>query len=192
MIFRGAVAAVVGKPALDALTKQASPLDRSRWNAVTIELSTRRLHVAEATLFRWSICRDVVVIRMVPAPGSWGTELGARPKPGVSGISAGDLRQDVRRALRQSKTLLEAAEILRNEPVPHGKDRPNPPDGSWMNGRSVFREEDSCESSDAIDRYQYRLDQVETHIGADTRLHVDLCAGRAKGNDGRTLAGRMH
>ena len=116
----------------------------------------------------------------------------ARPKPGVSGISAGDLRQDLRRALRQSKTLLEAAEILRNEPMPHGKDRPNPPDGSWMNGRSVLREEDSCESSDVIDRHQYRLDQVETHIGADTRLHVDLCAGRAKGNDGRTLAGRMH
>jgi len=129
VIVGGAVAAVVvGKRVVDARTRQASHSDRSRWNSVTVDLSPDE--IAPGGVYPQPLVDlgDVVDIRMIPAPGSWGTELGARPKPGVPGISAGDLRQDVRRALRQSKTLLEAGEILRDQPMPHGK-RPSTPTG---------------------------------------------------------------
>jgi hypothetical protein len=129
VIVGGAVAAVVvGKRVVDARTRQASHSDRSRWNSVTVDLSPDE--IAPGGVYPQPLVDlgDVVDIRMIPAPGSWGTELGARPKPEVPGISAGDLRQDVRRALRQSKTLLEAGEILRDQPMPHGK-RPSTPTG---------------------------------------------------------------
>jgi hypothetical protein len=129
MILGGAVAAaVVGKRALDARTKQAPHSDGSRWNFVTVDLSPEEIASDRRYPQPLADLGDLVEIRVIPAPGSWGTELGARPKPGVAGISAGDLRQDVRRALRQSKTLLEAGEILRKEPMPHGK-RPATPAG---------------------------------------------------------------
>lgn len=127
IIIGGAfAAAVVGKRALDARTKQASHSDRSRWNAVTVDLSPDEIAPGGSYPQPLADLGDVVDIRMIPAPGRWGTELGARPKPGVSGISARGLRQDVRRTLRQSKTLLETGEILRNEPMPHGKRPPTP------------------------------------------------------------------
>jgi hypothetical protein len=129
MIVAGAAAAaVVGKRALDARTNQASRVDSLRWNSVTVDLAPDE--IAPDGIYPQPLVDlgDVVEIRVVPAPGSWGTELGARPKPGVPDTSAGDLRQDVRRALRQSKTLLETGEILRNEPMPHGK-RPSTPAG---------------------------------------------------------------
>jgi len=129
LIFGGAAAAaVVGKRALDARTKKSSHPDGSRWHSVTVDLSPDEIAPDGAYPQPLADLGDVVDIRMTPASGSWGTELSARPKPGLSGTSAGDLRQDVRRALRQSKMLLEAGEILRDEPMPHGK-RPSTPTG---------------------------------------------------------------
>ncbi|GAB3535002.1 hypothetical protein GCM10027403_11900 [Arthrobacter tecti] len=133
MIFGGAVAAaaVVGKRALDARSKRASHSDKPRWNSVTVDLSPEEIAPGGSYPDPLADLGDAVDIRMIPGPGSWGTELGARPKAGASRTSAANLKQDVRRALRQSKTLLEAGEILQDEPKPHGK-RPATPTGKLV------------------------------------------------------------
>ncbi|SDD30664.1 hypothetical protein [Streptomyces prasinopilosus] len=74
-------------------------------------------------------------VRVAPAPGDRGTELAARfkePTPAVSTsvparLAGRDPRQDLRRALREAKALLEAGEVLRPDappttrPTPGGK-----------------------------------------------------------------------
>lgn len=126
-----AAAAVAGKRALAGRTKQAPNSDGSRWNFVTVNLAPDEVAPGGAYPQPLVDLGDAVDVRVVPAPGSWGTELGARLKTGVPDKSASSLRQDVRRALRQSKTLLEAGEILRDEPMPHGK-RPSTPTGKLV------------------------------------------------------------
>jgi hypothetical protein len=131
MLVGGAVAAaaaVVGKRALDARTKPVQQPDSSRWNTVTVDLSPEQIAPDGRYPQPLAELGDAIEIRMVPASGTWGTELGARPNPAVPGSRSEDIRQDVRRALRQSKTLLEAGEILLDEPMPHGK-RPSTPTG---------------------------------------------------------------
>lgn len=74
-------------------------------------------------------------VRVRPAPGDRGTELAARFKEPVTAVSASvparlagqDPRQELRRALRDAKALLEAGEVLRPDappttrPTPGGK-----------------------------------------------------------------------
>ncbi len=63
----------------------------------------------------------VTVTTRPPADPGKGTELVVTVnRPGKA--SAGDVRS----ALRQAKQLLETGEILRNDPVPHGRRRPTP------------------------------------------------------------------
>lgn len=133
VIFGGAVAAaaVVGKRAVDAQTKRTSHSDKPRWNSVTVDLSPEEIAPGGSYPQPLADLGDTVEMRMIPGSGTWGTELGARPKAGASRTSAGKLKQDLRRALRQSKTLLETGEILRDEPKPHGK-RPSTPTGKLV------------------------------------------------------------
>jgi hypothetical protein len=112
-------------------TKKASHSDGSRWNSVKVDSSPDEIVPGGAYPQPLADLGDVIEIRMTPASGSWGTELSARPKPGRPGTSAGDLRQDLRRALRQLKMLLEAGEILRDQPVPYGQ-RPSTPTGRFV------------------------------------------------------------
>ncbi|GGR06738.1 hypothetical protein [Streptomyces pilosus] len=78
---------------------------------------------------------DRIDVRIRPAPGDRGTELGARfrePVPAESTsvparLAGRDPRQELRRALRDAKSLLEAGEVLRPDappttrPTPGGK-----------------------------------------------------------------------
>ncbi len=78
---------------------------------------------------------DRIDVRIRPAPGDRGTELGARFKEPVpaestsvpSRLAGQDPRQELRRALRDAKSLLEAGEVLRPDappttrPTPGGK-----------------------------------------------------------------------
>ncbi|MFJ9041789.1 hypothetical protein ACIRF8_35125 [Streptomyces sp. NPDC102406] len=78
---------------------------------------------------------DRIDVRITPAPGDRGTELAARFKESVAAASTSmparlagqDPRQELRRALRDAKSLLEAGEVLRPDappttrPTPGGK-----------------------------------------------------------------------
>jgi hypothetical protein len=79
---------------------------------------------------------DSVDVRTKEAPGGRGTELSARPLSAPPATAVGSLarratgadpRQDVRRALRETKQLLEVGEIMRQEPQPEGHRRSTPP-----------------------------------------------------------------
>ncbi|MCU0154131.1 hypothetical protein N8H10_15265 [Curtobacterium flaccumfaciens pv. poinsettiae] len=58
-----------------------------------------------------------------PAPGDRGTELRARFRGG-----APDARGRLRAALREAKQLIEVGEVLRVDPVPHGRRKATPTD----------------------------------------------------------------
>ncbi|GAA5211281.1 hypothetical protein [Streptomyces thinghirensis] len=71
-------------------------------------------------------------VRIRPAPGDRGTELAARFKEPVPAASASvparlagqDPRQELRRALRDAKSLLEAGEVLRPDAPPTTRSTP--------------------------------------------------------------------
>jgi hypothetical protein len=101
------------------------------WEMVTINCAPQRL--ASRADLPEPIARlgDAVDIKISPAPGDRGTELGARlrePQTGITGMAAriigDDPRRTVRRALREAKSLIETGEVMRRDwPPTH---RPTP------------------------------------------------------------------
>ena len=75
---------------------------------------------------------DSVELRMQPAPGDRGTELGARLREAdpsgfrgaIARVHGDDPRQPVRAALRKAKQLIEVGEVLVLEPISHGTRKP--------------------------------------------------------------------
>jgi hypothetical protein len=118
-LFRRLQQAVGGNP--------AAPVDadpRSRWHKVTVNrgpeevLPDGRLPTPLARL------GEAIEVRVDPAPGGKGTELAARVRDAAK--AGDDLRPQVRSALREAKQLIEAGEVLRVDPVPHGHRPPTP------------------------------------------------------------------
>jgi hypothetical protein len=69
---------------------------------------------------------DRIDVRVRPAPGGKGTELGVRLRDRPSGSALGrlngsDPQADLRSALRRAKQLIEVGEVLAVDPAPHGK-----------------------------------------------------------------------
>ncbi|SFK53866.1 hypothetical protein [Geodermatophilus ruber] len=100
----------------------------SRWLVVTVyreraEIDTGNL---PAPLAEYG---DEIEVLVREAADAKGTELGARlrtpPPSGISGAAAkvrgDDPRAKLRSALRRAKQLLEVGEVLKVDPVPHGK-----------------------------------------------------------------------
>jgi hypothetical protein len=94
--------------------------DENRWLLVTVNRPFDELDQASppAPLAELG---DRVELRVQPAGGDKGTELGARLRdPGPSNAAARlagqDPRQEVRRALRAAKSLLETGDVLQPEP----------------------------------------------------------------------------
>jgi hypothetical protein len=65
---------------------------------------------------------DRIEVRVTPAPGDKGSELAAR----FNGRATQDDIGELRSALRRAKQVLEVGEVLRVDPVPHGKRKPTP------------------------------------------------------------------
>ncbi|WP_028645143.1 hypothetical protein [Nocardioides sp. URHA0020] len=75
---------------------------------------------------------DRIEVRVRPAAGDKGTELGARlrDQPPAAGaprrLSGNDAHSELRSALRQAKQVIEVGEVLAVDPAPHGKRTPTP------------------------------------------------------------------
>jgi hypothetical protein len=71
---------------------------------------------------------DEAEVRIRPAPADKGTEISARPRGSAGGlqarISGEDSRQKVRKALRETKQILETGEVLSPDWPPTTKDTP--------------------------------------------------------------------
>ena len=108
-----------------------------RWRVVTVYLAPDEVAPGGVLPGPLAELGDLVEVEVRPAPGGKGTELAARLRePASSGglagaaarLSGDDPRQDVRQALRRSKQLLEAGELLQVHPQPAGH-RPSTPWG---------------------------------------------------------------
>ena len=89
-----------------------------RWHAVTINRAPQDIGSSGAWPAPVAELGDVVDVRVLPAPGDRGTELGLRARaghrPGES-PDADDLEQRIRVALRHTRMLLETGEILQSD-----------------------------------------------------------------------------
>jgi hypothetical protein len=130
-----AAVTIVGAVVVSRRRSQQEP-GLGRWRVVTVYRPQDE--IAPAGQFPQPLAElgELVEIRMTDAPGGKGTELAARPRPGESAgalaalgrATGNDPRQAVRRALRESKQLLEAGEVIRVNPKPEGH-RPASPAG---------------------------------------------------------------
>lgn len=102
---------------------------RSRWRAVTIYRSPQDVMPDDRVPAPLAALGDLVEVQVRPAPGDKGSELRARlrgPEPrgaasAAARLSGDDPRQQVRAALRDAKQLIEVGELLRVDPMPHGR-----------------------------------------------------------------------
>ncbi|MBF4590652.1 hypothetical protein [Curtobacterium sp. VKM Ac-1395] len=102
----------------------AASAPRSGWLAVTVTVARDVDDVLPAGRTPGPLARfgDAVELEARIAPGDKGTELRARFRQGASRAAAGDRdRGRLRAALREAKQLIEVGEVLRVDPVPHGR-----------------------------------------------------------------------
>lgn len=93
-----------------------------RWRAVTVLCSPEQIGTGGDLPAPLTPFRDRIELRVTPAPADRGTELAAR----LHGNVTEDDIEQLRAALRRAKQVLEAGEVLRVEPQPHGKRKPTP------------------------------------------------------------------
>ena len=100
----------------------AASAPRSGWLAVTVARDVDDVLPAGRTPGPLARFGDAVELEARIAPGDKGTELRARFRQGASRAAAGDRdRGRLRAALRETKQLIEVGEVLRVDPVPHGR-----------------------------------------------------------------------
>lgn len=83
-----------------------------RWQVVTVNRPPDDVAPAGRLPDPLGELGDTVEVQVRPAPGDRGTELAARPRAATPEWSGEDPRETVRMALRNSKQLLEAGEII--------------------------------------------------------------------------------
>lgn len=100
----------------------AASAPRSGWLAVTVARDVDDVLPAGRTPGPLARFGDAVELDARIAPGDKGTELRARFRQGASRAAAGDRdRGRLRAALRETKHPIEVGEVLRVDPVPHGR-----------------------------------------------------------------------
>jgi hypothetical protein len=137
LISAGAFAiAIVARHFVVSRQPTARELEGPRWRTVTILRTEDEIAPGGVMPQPLLMLGNLVDVKMASAPGDRGTELSARLREaeptGLGGLvqraRGTDPRQAVRRALRESKQLLETGEIIRVEPQPQGR-RPATPGG---------------------------------------------------------------
>ncbi|WP_156155267.1 hypothetical protein [Curtobacterium flaccumfaciens] len=96
---------------------------RSGWHAVTVNRGRDAVLPGGRVPAPLTAFGQDVEVEARPAPGDRGTELRARFRGG-----APDARGRLRAALREAKQLIEVGEVLRVDPVPHGRRKTTPTD----------------------------------------------------------------
>jgi hypothetical protein len=91
-----------------------------RWLAVTVNRPPQEIPTEDGLPGPLADLGDGVEVRIQPAPADKGTEISARPR----GSSSKDYRQKVRKALRETKQILETGEVLSPDWPPTTKDTP--------------------------------------------------------------------
>ncbi|MFI2371193.1 hypothetical protein [Streptomyces sp. NPDC018833] len=122
-------AAVVVRRRLQA--RPADPAAPDRWLTVTINCEPGEVQ-PEKLPSPLSEYGERIETRIRPAPGDRGTELAVRPtqpQPTTAHsvparLTGDDPRQDLRRALREAKALLEAGEVLQPDTPPTTRETP--------------------------------------------------------------------
>jgi hypothetical protein len=119
----GKAAMLVGVGAGIAAVRRwmSSGQEESRWLAVTVNHAPNEVMPEGRLPEPLDRLSDRIEVRVQPAPNAKGTEILARPREPVptgvkeiaDRVAGDDLRQEVRVALRQAKSLLETGEILR-------------------------------------------------------------------------------
>lgn len=124
LIAGGALAATGAALLARRATKEEPPAQDDRWLTVTIAAGREEVAPNGAPPHPLAELGDAIEFRLEPAPGDRGIELSARPRGGDSAalaeLALGDPREALRVALRESKQLIEAGEVLRIDPRPSG------------------------------------------------------------------------
>jgi hypothetical protein len=107
-----------GRPAVQDDARTAL----GRWRVVTVLVAPDQIGTADALPPPLGGFRDRIEVRVTLAPGGKGTELAARFRDQATEDDIAELRS----ALRRAKQLLEVGEVLRVDPVPHGRREPTP------------------------------------------------------------------
>jgi hypothetical protein len=134
-LVAGAALAATGVALLARRAGKPEPApDDDRWLTVTIAAGREEVAPNGAPPHPLAELGEKIEFRLEPAPGDFGIELSARPRVGygdaLRDASHGrDPRETVRIALRESKQIVEAGEVLRIDPRPAGK-RPQSPAGA--------------------------------------------------------------
>ena len=120
-----AAGAVIGRAVARRVTRRGNGSSEwSRWLAVTVNAPPERV---EGPL-QDAVAELDVEARVTPAPGGRGTEVAARLRNAPTGVvlrlAGKDPRQDLRRALRDMKSLVEAGEVVRPDEATTGKPTP--------------------------------------------------------------------
>ena len=134
VVTAGGAGVVLARPLqgrTSAYGSSAGVEPRSRWRAVTINRTPDEVMPEGRVPEPLARLGDAVEVEVAVAPGNKGTELRARlrspePQSVVGRLAGKDPRQELRSALREAKQLIEVGEVLRVDPVPHGRRTPTP------------------------------------------------------------------
>jgi hypothetical protein len=142
---------IVGRVVGDGYAADAptAPAKTDRWHAVTVNRAPQEVAPDSQLPGPLAELGDRIEVQIRPAPADKGAEIAARVRgPVPSGVSAvqarlsgEDPRQSLRRALRETKMILETGEILRPDTPPTTKDTPGgkllgvATSRSWEEGR---------------------------------------------------------
>ncbi|MER7622936.1 hypothetical protein [Streptomyces sp. NPDC126503] len=130
-LLTAAAGLAAGAVALRRLTARSQePGDTNRWLVVTVQRAPEDVRPHEIGPLKEF--GDRIETRISAAPGDRGTELAARfrdPEAEGTGsvtarVTGDDPRQDLRRALREAKALLEAGEVLLPDAPPTDHETP--------------------------------------------------------------------